>query len=162
MNPAFAVPVSSIKSVMVNNTTKKRIVSIFLPIKKTDQGLFVFLQKRSADMERLPNFFSFWGGGVDSSETPEQGLVREVREELGVTLDLATTQLFSCYEFFRSIKYVFIFFPAEGWEKDIVVGEGEYGQWFSVDEAFERRDIIFQDKVVLNDLQRELLGGVVR
>lgn len=139
----------------------KRPASVLLPLKKTGQGLSVFLQKRSPD-QKLPNYFGFWGGGIEGGETPEQGLVREVQEELGVTLDMSTVQFFCRYEFFRGIKNVYIFYPTEDWEKSVVVGEGEYGQWFSIDEAFERHDIIFQDKLVLNDLQRVLLGGEVK
>lgn len=41
----------------------------------------------------FPNRWDFFGGHLEGSETPEQALVREVNEELGVTL--------KSWEFFR-------------------------------------------------------------
>jgi mutator protein MutT len=48
----------------------------------------ILIQNNSlALMERHRNgrhYFSFPGGGMDAGETPEQAVIREVREELGV------------------------------------------------------------------------------
>ncbi len=40
--------------------------------------------------------------------------------------------------------------------------EGDYGKWFTVAEALDRNDIIFEDKVVLQDLERMFLQQPVR
>lgn len=130
---------------------------MFLPVRREGGGLLVYLQKRAADAERIPNYFGFWGGGADGDETPEQALVREVREEMGLEIDLKQVSLFSHYEFLGSTKDVFLFEPEDGWEESIVIGEGEYGKWFPTEEALKRSDIIFEDKVVINDLERRLL-----
>lgn len=140
----------------------KRLISILLPIRLQDDRLSVFLQKRSADAKTLPNYFGFWGGGCEEGETPEQGLMREVKEELGVDLALVEVELFNHYEFLRSIKNVYVLRPQAHWEDDHVIGEGDYGQWFFTEEALERTDIIFEDKVVLNDLERRLLKKPLR
>ncbi len=84
--------------------TPKRIVSLLLPLRIKSDSISIFLQKRSADMEQLPNYFGFWGGGC----------------------------------------------------------EGDYGKWFTVAEALDRNDIIFEDKVVLQDLERMFLQQPVR
>jgi 8-oxo-dGTP diphosphatase len=44
----------------------------------------------------FPNCWDFFGGHVESGETPEQAMVREVKEELGIDLEQ--------WDFFR--KYV--------------------------------------------------------
>lgn len=113
-------------------------------------------------MEQLPNHFGFWGGGCEGDETPEQGLVREIQEELGQTLDITTVEFFNRYEFLRSIKHAFVFRPQDGWDSTLVIGEGDYGKWFTVAEALDRSDIIYEDKTVLQDLERRFLQKSVR
>lgn len=110
----------------------------------------------------LPNHFGFWGGGVESGETPEQGLIREVKEELGIDLDINSVELFNRYEFLGSIKNIYLLYPEEGWEASHIIGEGEFGQWFTVEEVFDRADIIYEDKVIINDLEREILKKPIR
>lgn len=140
----------------------KRLISILLPIRIQDEGISVFLQRRSADMKVLPNHFGFWGGGCEERETPEQGLVREVKEELGIDLEIHQVELFNHYEFLSSIKNIYLFKPESNWERYHIIGEGDYGQWFTTDEALNREDIILEDKVILNDLERRLLKQKIK
>ena len=140
----------------------KRLISILLPIRIQNEEVSVFLQKRSADMKVLSNHFGFWGGGCEDGETPEQGLIREVKEELGVDIKIEQVQLFDHYEFLGSIKNIYLFTPENDWEKNHVIGEGDYGQWFKTEEALNREDIILEDKVVLNDLERRLLKKPIK
>jgi 8-oxo-dGTP diphosphatase len=146
----------------INIMNPKRIISILLPIKINGEVISVFMQKRSAGMKVLPNYFGFWGGGCENDETPEQGLIREVKEELGLDLDINSVKLFNHYEFLGSIKNVYLLYPPDGWEKAHVIGEGDFGQWFLLEDALNRKDIIFEDKVVLNDLERDLLKKPIR
>jgi mutator protein MutT len=140
----------------------KRLVSIFLPIRIQGEEISVFLQKRSAEMKVLPNYFGFWGGGCEEGETPEQGLIREVKEELGIDLDIKHVELFNHYEFLGSIKNIYVYTPVKDWEQSHIIGEGEYVQWFKIGEALCREDIILEDKVVLNDLERRLLKQPIK
>ena len=136
---------------------EKRKISILLPIRQENSALFIYLQKRSATMKSLPNYFGFWGGGAEGDETAEQTLFREMREEMGIEFDRKQVEFFNHYEFLRSTKDTYLFRPEVAWEDSIVVGEGDYGKWFSTREALERTDIIFEDKVIINDLERFLL-----
>ena len=142
--------------------SNKRLISILLPIRVKGEEISVFLQKRSADEDVLPNYFGFWGGGCEGNETPEQGLIREVKEELGIDIDLKQVELFNHYEFFRSIKNVYIFTPENDREKTHIIGEGDYGQWFKTDEALSRDDIILEDKVIINDLERHFFKKPIK
>jgi mutator protein MutT len=140
----------------------KRLISILLPIKVNGDKINVYLQKRSADARVLPDHFGFWGGGVEEGETIEQGLIRETKEELGIDLNIKTVELFNRYEFVGSIKNIFIFTPKDGWENSHTIGEGDYGKWFDTEEALSRSDIILEDKVILNDLERKLLNKPIK
>ncbi|MFA5184292.1 MAG: NUDIX domain-containing protein [Patescibacteria group bacterium] len=135
----------------------KRRISILIPLKQEADKIFIYLQKRSKDMERLPNFFGFWGGGLESEESAEQALVREIKEELGIDIDMDKVRSFNRYEFLRSIKNIYLFEPGKDWDDSLTIGEGDYGRWFSTEEALARPDIILEDKTVINDLERILL-----
>ncbi len=145
-----------------NMNKEKRVVSILIPYRLKNKNLSVYLQKRSGDMERLPGFFGFWGGGIEVGETPEEGLHREIQEELEIDLKSGSATLFNKYEFLGSIKHVYLLEALEGWESKVVVHEGEYGKWFDLDEALKLDKLIFEDKVVLNDLERKLLNKPIK
>jgi hypothetical protein len=44
----------------------------------------------------------------------------------------------------------------------LVIGEGEYGKWFSAEDAFALPNLIFQSKVIINDMQREIFKKPIR
>ncbi|MEK7097246.1 MAG: NUDIX domain-containing protein [Patescibacteria group bacterium] len=141
---------------------QKRKISIFLPIKYNEDELMVYLQKRSADMEKLPNYFGFWGGGAEGDETAEEALIREIKEEMSFDININQVELFNIYEFIRSTKSIFVFKPEDGWENKIVIGEGDYGRWLTASEALRLDSMILEDKVVINDLERILLKKPIR
>jgi 8-oxo-dGTP pyrophosphatase MutT (NUDIX family) len=141
---------------------QKRKISILLPVKRREGVLEVYMQKRSADAPTLPNYFGFWGGGAEGNENAEQVLQREVKEEMGLEIRMEDVACFNHYEFLRSVKDVYLFWPEDGWENSIVIGEGDYGKWFSLEEALVSQQIILEDKVVLNDLERKLLQKPIR
>ena len=53
---------------------------------KTHDGRLL-LQQRGVHWDRFPGMLATFGGQVDSGETPLQGMVRELREELGAEID---------------------------------------------------------------------------
>ncbi|MBU3918943.1 NUDIX domain-containing protein [Patescibacteria group bacterium] len=65
-------------------------------ILKDDQGRILF-QLRDERPKRYPNFWAFFGGGVDDGETPEETLHREIAEELGIE-NLKNYKLFKIYK----------------------------------------------------------------
>lgn len=60
----------------------KRTVSCWIMNEKGE----VLLQKRTANKRRNPNKWAKTGGQVDSGETPDEAMFREVKEELGVEI----------------------------------------------------------------------------
>ena len=79
-----------------------------------------------------PNMWDIPGGHVDDGETPEQCIVREMKEEMD--LNLEEFQLLSVMEFIDRIEYTF-------WKKanldiqSINLHEGQKLKWFTESEA---------------------------
>lgn len=83
-----------------------RRVSLF--VLRDNKGR-ILLQHRSKNAPTKPDFWAFFGGGIDRNETPEDAVRREAKEELQV--ELGKLKLFKRYEFEQKMglyeKYVF-------------------------------------------------------
>ena len=105
---------------------KKTSISVAMAILYQDRH---FLMQLRDDIEGIlyPGKWGLFGGHLEPGETPEAGLIREVKEEINYTLDRAT--LFKCYADSNVSRYIF-FAPLkvsltalelhEGWDLDLV------------------------------------------
>jgi len=93
------------------------------------------------------NMWDVPGGHVDNGETPEQCIVREMKEEMD--LNLEEFQLFSVMEFTDRIEYTF-------WKKvnldieKINLHEGQKLKWFTEIEA-KNTDLAYGFNEILDD-----------
>jgi len=133
----------------MSDSAAKRQVAIFIPYRQKDGDVFVFLQKRSKDAKRIPDYFGFFGGGLEGGETPEQALAREIKEELNY--QPRDHFLLKFYEFERKEAWVFYQKVNDSFENETEVLEGQYGKWFSQVEAMAEQMLIDEDKVILKD-----------
>jgi len=74
-----------------------------------DGRLLIYLRDNKPEIP-FPDHWDFFGGHIEEGETPEQALVREVGEELGVRLE--SWQFFRRYEClsgdaYPNIKHIF-------------------------------------------------------
>lgn len=135
----------------------KRNISILVPYRRNNENILVYLQKRSKDAKRLPDYFGFFGGGIENKETAEQGLRREMEEEIGFAPEGYI--FFRTYEFPRSIKNIYTLEVDDSFEKQVTILEGEYGKWFSQKESFNENKLIDEDKLVLKDFFDSKING---
>ena len=112
---------------------EKRKVSVLVPYKTINNLVYLFMQKRAREHERGGDMFGFFGGGIQESETPDEALIRESEEELGVPpenfrlfkrYDLPATKHFSPAEL-----HLFVMPVDDEFEKKVTVSsEGQYAK----------------------------------
>lgn len=89
----------------------------------------IFITQRATDAH-MANKLEFPGGKIETGETPEQALVRELQEETGITANQ--------YGLYEKLSYQFPdrfitlwFFMVESWEGEPWGKEGQPGQWIA-------------------------------
>lgn len=139
-------------------TLQKRKCACLIPYKVSDGQVLIYLQKRGKDAQKAPGKFGFFGGGLENNETAEEGLLREIKEEL----DFVPKDFWYLgdYEFARKELITFCLKVGESFEKEIKVLEGDYGKWFSERDIFSLQDFnkefIDDDKPVIIDFFRKI------
>jgi len=123
----------------------KRNVSLLLLFDKEKR---ILLQHRTSDAKRLPDFWGFFGGGIEEGETPEQALARESKEELDFTPQtphLIMTQEFE-YKNIKAKKYVYM----EEYNDSIKLTqrEGQAMDWFDI-EDMKKLKMVDHDREVI-------------
>lgn len=139
---------------MSSSDLQKRRVSILIPYYVSEDGIRVFLQKRDKDAKRLPDYFGFFGGGIEEDESPESALKREIKEELGI--EITDAKHFSRYEFYGSVLDVFTLPVQSDFGVKITLGEGQFGKFFNEGEILVEKLLIDQDKLILKNFMGQV------
>jgi len=132
----------------------KREVSTLIPYKKSNAEISFYLQRRDKNAKQLPDYFGFFGGGVESGEIPENALLREIKEELDY--EPYQYKFFDRFEFLESINNVFIVQVDSLFEDGIKVREGQYGRFMSTEEIDKEKKISSSDRYVLGQIFQSL------
>ena len=111
----------------------QKIAAIIL---ENDKGEFLLALRDNKSWIPFPNHWDLIGGHVEEGETPEEALIREVKEELDIELTgYSFYKEFLCLEgdAFENIKYIYtgkINIPIE----EITLYEGQKAQYFTKEE----------------------------
>ena len=111
----------------------KKIAAIIL---ENDKGEFLLVLRDNKPGIPFPLHWDLIGGHVEEGETPEEALVREVKEELDIDLkEYAFYRKYECLtgDAYENIKYIYtgkINLAIE----EITLLEGERAQFFSKEE----------------------------
>lgn len=96
----------------------------------------ILLQKRDAIAPVNPSKWAFFGGVGENGETPEDCLIRELKEELGATIQRDNIKPVRDYlnEKLMTWRYIFLIkFDLE--KSQMTLGEGEDFDWVPLSEA---------------------------
>lgn len=111
----------------------KKIAAIIF---ENDKGELLFYLRDNKPGIPFPQHWDLIGGHVEVGESPEEALVREVKEELDITLtDYKFFREYRCLEgdAYPNIKYIYsgrLNLPLE----EITLLEGDYPKFFSKEE----------------------------
>ncbi|EMF0719092.1 8-oxo-dGTP diphosphatase MutT [Citrobacter freundii] len=91
----------------------------------------IFITQRAADAH-MANKLEFPGGKIEAGETPEQALIRELQEEVGITPVNAT--LFEKLEYQFPDRHITLWFwLVESWKGEPWGKEGQPGEWIAAE-----------------------------
>ena len=111
-----------------------------------DRNLNVLLQKRSLNKKLWPGKWDVTvGGHVESGEFGLQTIIRECKEELGITIDLSNIELILSFK--RKFDFVDVWLVKQDIDiSNIVLQEEEVSEvkWSSIDEI---RELMKTDKL---------------
>jgi 8-oxo-dGTP diphosphatase len=108
----------------------KEIAAIIL---ENDMGEFLLALRDNKSWIPFPNHWDLIGGHVEDGETPEEALVREVKEELDIDLrEYTFWKKYECLtgDAYENIKYIYtgkINIPIE----EVTLLEGQRPQYFT-------------------------------
>lgn len=115
----------------------------------------ILLTRRRPD-QALPDLWEFPGGKIEPGESPAQALHRELREEIGVTVELGRIWdvLFHAYPEFDVLMLVYPCRITEGEPRPLEVAAAE---WTTVDRLGDY-DILPADLPLLDRLRAEAVA----
>lgn len=90
----------------------------------------IFITQRAADAH-MANKLEFPGGKIEAGETPDQAVIRELQEEVGITPERFS--LFEKLEYQFPDRHITLWFwLVESWEGEPWGKEGQPGQWIAL------------------------------
>lgn len=119
---------------------KDRLLSLPLPILLVAAAILIdkdnkILLAKRPKAKAMAGFWEFPGGKVHEKEAPEMALVRELKEELGITVSSGCLLPFSFashrYEKFHLLMPVFL---CRNWQGSIKAKEGQGLIWIKIQE----------------------------
>ena len=129
-----------------------RNVSVLILYNKDKE---ILLQHRAKDAKRLPDYWAFFGGGIEDGETPEQALRREIFEELEYKVLNPTKVLVQKFTHNEDENTKYVFVEEYDYSQPLLQHEGQNKGWWKFDDL-EQLKIVDHDKVTLTEIKKFL------
>jgi 8-oxo-dGTP pyrophosphatase MutT (NUDIX family) len=120
----------------------------------SEKGRYLLQLREDLPGVDFPNMWGLFGGSRDTGESPDNALLRELREELAFTAGLRRLFLISTFDARQwklwNVRRAFYEVPSEESEiHNFVLGEGSSFGWFSVDDIMKLQVIPFDLAAIL-------------
>lgn len=134
----------------------KRNIALIIPYDSEKRFL---LQHRTSNAKFLPNYWAFFGGGIENNETPEDAARRETLEELGYKIKNLVLLLEQSFKIEGMYGCRYIYTDAfHGNKSELKLNEGQGLGWFNLQET-EDLKMTGNDKHVIEMLDNYLDNG---
>ncbi|MGA7593627.1 MAG: Nudix family hydrolase [Gallionella sp.] len=117
---------------MNTSTEKTKIVEVAAAVLQRPDGTFLLAQRPPDKI--WAGYWEFPGGKIEHGETPYHALVRELREELGITVTTAYPWLTRVYAYPHATVRLH-FFRVTAWGGELHPHEGQQFSWQHVHEV---------------------------
>ncbi|MFA6255624.1 MAG: NAD-dependent DNA ligase LigA [Candidatus Absconditabacterales bacterium] len=137
------------KNTISKNTDKDNIVFGTNIILETKDGKYLF-QKRDHNTKASPGKITLFGGSTEKNESHEEGIIREIQEELEGKID--KKDLVEIGNFASHVvkdKYIKIFYISGIDETKLTIHEGESMEILSLEEAEKSKEVTDFTKEVI-------------
>lgn len=102
-----------------------------------DNNQKIFITERP-EGTHMAGFSEFPGGKLEAGEQPEEALIRELEEEVGIIV--TKCELFHCVEHEFDERYVTLYFyMVSNWDNEPYGREGQKGHWI------DQKDLVADD-----------------
>ena len=110
------------------------------------------LQHRTKDAERLPDYWAFFGGGIEKGESPEEAIRREAFEELNYKLKFPQLAVEKNFELDCIPGYMYVYIEEFNEVKSTLrLQEGQGWGWFKAEET---------DELKMTDNDRDVVKSI--
>lgn len=117
---------------MSNTTEKTKIVEVSAAVLQKPDGTFLLAQRPPDKI--WAGYWEFPGGKIEAGETPYHALVRELREELGITIQTAYPWLTRVFTYPHATVRL-SFFRVTAWSGELHPHEGQQFSWQRVSDV---------------------------
>ncbi|PIN91669.1 hypothetical protein COU56_04900 [Candidatus Pacearchaeota archaeon CG10_big_fil_rev_8_21_14_0_10_31_9] len=108
---------------------------------ENSEGKLLFQLRDNNPTISNPNKWSLFGGGIEKGEAPIETAIREIKEELGLTLNKTKLKLLFKKESPSGNRYVF-YYKLYSLPKNLKINEGEHFEFLSLFELIFRRNVV--------------------
>lgn len=120
-----------------------------------DSDKKILLQHRDKDAKRLPDYWAFFGGGLENDETPEEAMRREALEELNYVVKKPRLVMKQQFKGKRHEGTKYIYVEKCDNKEMLKLQEGQNWGWFTIPKT-KNLKIVDHDREVLDYIADKL------